>query len=592
MRNIYILLALLTGPMAFGQTVNLNHVSSFSTGIFDEGASEILSYHSGNQTIYFSNADANSIGRLDISNPAQPSLLGYIDCSPYGGGVNSVVAASNFIAVAVEDTLKQNPGFIVFFDLNGNYLNQVQVGALPDMVGVNSTETFLVSANEGEPSDDYANDPLGSVSIIDLALGVSNLTQAQVTTLDFSSFTAQDLDSSVRIFGNNGQSSIAQDLEPEYIAFHPSLPEAYVVCQENNAVIRFNLLTKSLVSIKGLGFKDHSLPGNGFDASDKDGQIDIQPRPVLGMYQPDAFKSASIAGTPYFFTANEGDARDYDGYSEEERVKDLILDSSSYPNASSLQADANLGRLKTTSANGDVDGDGDFDQIYSYGARSFSIWDENMNLIYDSGDELESILAQEEPSHFNSTNDDNDSFDNRSDDKGPEPEAIEHGSFGGMDLLFVAAERHGGLFMFDVSNPNAPVFLEFENNRNFALPADDSNAGDLGPEDIVFVSGNDSPVLGTPMVLVANEVSGTISLFELSQVLGLDEAEVELAVYPNPAQDFLMINARGWVEIITNQGQVVKQTYTQDGRIDVQDLPSGFYMVRTKTGKPSRFVKQ
>jgi 2',3'-cyclic-nucleotide 2'-phosphodiesterase/3'-nucleotidase/5'-nucleotidase len=68
---------------------------------------------------------------------------------------------------------------------------------------------------------------------------------------------------------------------------------------------------------------------------------------------------------------NEGDARDYDGFSEEDRVKDLDLDPTAFPDADTLQADENLGRLNITTTLGDTDGDGDYDQLFAYGARSF-----------------------------------------------------------------------------------------------------------------------------------------------------------------------------------------------------------------------------
>ena len=39
------------------------------------------------------------------------------------------------------------------------------------------------------------------------------------------------------------------------------------------------------------------------------------------MYQPDAIVYVNIGGTEYVISANEGDSRDYDGFSEEERLK-------------------------------------------------------------------------------------------------------------------------------------------------------------------------------------------------------------------------------------------------------------------------------
>ena len=47
--------------------------------------------------------------------------------------------------------------------------------------------------------------------------------------------------------------------------------------------------------------------------------------PVYGMYQPDALKVYSHKGVDYILTANEGDSKDYKGFSEETRVKDIQL---------------------------------------------------------------------------------------------------------------------------------------------------------------------------------------------------------------------------------------------------------------------------
>ncbi|MBC6474769.1 MAG: hypothetical protein GDA48_19820 [Hormoscilla sp. GM102CHS1] len=66
------------------------------------------------------------------------------------------------------------------------------------------------------------------------------------------------------------------------------------------------------------------------------------------MYQPDSISSYEVNGKTYIVTANEGDSRDYDGFSEEERVKDLTLDPTAFPNAAELQADEALGRLQVT----------------------------------------------------------------------------------------------------------------------------------------------------------------------------------------------------------------------------------------------------
>lgn len=260
------------------------------------------------------------------------------------------------------------------------------------------------------------------------------------------------------------------------------------------------------------------LPSNGLDASDEDGGINIQPWPVLGMYLPDAIAAYEVNGETYLVTANEGDARDYDGYSEEARVKDLVLDWAVFPNAQMLQRDENLGRLKTTTAQGDTNGDGLVDVIYSYGARSFTIWHSGGQRVFDSGDEMARITAEAYPDGFNASGE-LDSFDSRSDDKGTEPEAIELGVINGRTYAFIGLERIGGIMVYDVTDPMAPAFIQYINNRDFAVSHEESGSLDLAPEGIQFVPAEESPT-GGPLLLVANEFSGTLTAYAIQEGVG------------------------------------------------------------------------
>jgi hypothetical protein len=186
-----------------------------------------------------------------------------------------------------------------------------------------------------------------------------------------------------------------------------------------------------------------------------------------------------------------------------------------------LQADARLGRLKTTIVDGDTDGDGDFDQLFSYGARSFSIWTASGQQVFDSGADFEQITAIEFPDNFNSTNDENGSFDDRSDDKGPEPEGVTLGRIKGHTYAFIGLERIGGIMVYDITNPHRVSFVDYINHRDFAvdaqLPDGSVNplVGDLGPEGLVFIPARQSPN-GQPLLVVGNETSGTTSIFQIN----------------------------------------------------------------------------
>jgi 2',3'-cyclic-nucleotide 2'-phosphodiesterase (5'-nucleotidase family) len=497
------------GPMSFDNQLGLSLVGTYATGVFDEGAAEIAAHDPATQRVFFVNADSKTVDVLDIANPANPTFLFSIDLTPYGDQANSVAVNDGVVAAAVEDTVKQNPGKVVFFDTDGNYINDVMVGALPDMLTYTPDGMKVLVANEGEPNDDYDVDPEGSISVVDISNGIASAT---VTTIGFGSLTEADVEG-VRIFGPGA--SIAQDLEPEYITVSDDSQTAYAVCQENNALIIIDLATNGITDVVALGTKDYSLPGNGIDASNDSDGIQIENWPVKSFYMPDAIASYSVGGSTYILTANEGDSRDYDGFSEEDRVKDLTLDSIAFPNYAELQMDENLGRLNITLANGDTDNDGEYEEIFGYGARSFSIWDENGNLVWDSGDDFEQITADYLAPYFNSNNDDNDSFKSRSDDKGPEPEAITVAEINGTPYAFIGLERVGGVMIYDITDPTAPKFENYINNRNFSVDAQDPAAGDLGPEDIKFIEAADSPT-GEALVMVANEVSGTISFFSVS----------------------------------------------------------------------------
>lgn len=536
-RFAIVLLVVLSPILWIRAQIELQHVSTFYTDNFDAGAAEIVAYDASSKRIFFTNADNNSIGVLDVADPANPVLIDYISQAAYGGGVNSVAVASGVVAVAVEANDKVDAGRVTFWSTDGAFLADYEVGALPDMITFDASGTKLFVANEGEPNDAYTVDPEGSISIIDLSAGVQ---EGVVTHIAFEGLGSKEdlVAQGIRIFGPNA--SVAQDLEPEYIAVSDDNSTLYVVCQENNALIVVDVNSATASAILPLGTKDHSIVGQGVDASNRDDLINITNYPIQGMFMPDAIKYITIDGQSFLLSANEGDARDYDGYSEEARVKDLILDPTAYPNADLLQQDDMLGRLLSTTASGDIDGDGDVDIIHSYGARSFSIWNATTGaLVWDSGDQFEQIVARELPANFNCQNDDND-FDSRSDDKGPEPEAIEVAVIGDKTYAFVGLERIGGIMIYDITIPTAPEFVQYINNRNFSADVESREVGDLGVECILYVAPDDAPN-GEYMIITANEVSGTISIFQQKSEEGITTPNMLTGLNGYETEDFFTV---------------------------------------------------
>jgi 2',3'-cyclic-nucleotide 2'-phosphodiesterase/3'-nucleotidase/5'-nucleotidase len=208
--------------------------------------------------------------------------------------------------------------------------------------------------------------------------------------------------------------------------------------------------------------------------------------------------------------------REWPGLVEEARVSALTLDPVVFPNSAQLKTNAQIGRLGVTNSTGNTDGDGDFDQLYAFGARSFSIWTATVAQVFDSGDQIEQITAQAFPTFFNSTHDSNNSFDTRSDNKGPEPEGVVVAQLFGRTYAFIGLERIGGVMLYEITNPFSPKFVQYVNNRNFAGNPAAGTAGDLGPEGLLFIPASDSPSR-RPLLVVTNEISGTTTIYEISQ---------------------------------------------------------------------------
>lgn len=484
--------------------IRLERLGTYATGVFDAGAAEIPAYDPATRRLFVVNGDAEAIDILDIADPGQPRKLGAIDVSALGSP-NSVAVGNGVVAVAIEDKVVTLPGRVAFYDTDGRRLKVVRVGALPDMLTFTPDGRRLLVANEGEKDGDV--DPVGSVSLIDIAAGVANATVRQLGFTRFNGDKSALAARGVRFV--DPAATVAQDLEPEYIAVAADGRRAWVTLQENNALAFIDLDTPRITRIGALGWKDHRAAGNGLDPSDEDGGIAIRRWPVKGFYMPDAIAAYTAAGRTYLITANEGDSR-----GEDVAVADIVLDPAHFPNAPVLQRPENLGVLDVSGVDGDDDGDGKYEALFSYGGRSFTIWTAAGDRVWDSGDRLERITARRFPTEFNADNDENGSFDKRSPAKGPEPEGVAVGRVGGRTYAFIGLERIGGIIVFDVSDPAAPRFVQYANDRNFDGDAEAGTAGDLGPEGLLFIPAAASPT-GEPLLVVANEVSGTTTLYRI-----------------------------------------------------------------------------
>ena len=534
---------------------------------FATSAAEIVSYDSCTDKLYVVNAQAKIIDVLELDSSTKPTPSGQIDLQSAArhsgieiGAANSVSANNGLVAVAIENSNKQQNGVIALYRSDTlELITTYAAGALPDMVSFSKDGRYLAAANEGEPNADYSIDPEGSVTLVDMSNGPLNANSpldAKVSQIDFRAFNSgeyrhSELTNKVRVSAPTA--TVAQDLEPEYLTFGDN-GKLYVALQENNALAAIDVATASIDSIFGLGGK--SWEDSKLDASNKDKKLgNFQSYPMLeGLYMPDSITSYSVNGATYIMTANEGDGREYgievtqkqcdekeyewDGddyqdtaeystktdfciaYVDEVRGSKLKVDAN-HPLAEALKDKKQLGRLKVIKPQGTLSAD---EKVQAFGSRSFSIWDESGKRVFDSGDDFARITLDANPNNFNSTNDNNTSADDRSDDKGAEPEAIEVAKINGRQYAFIGLERQGGIMVYDVTQPAESRFITYVNNRNFDEPVctqvdeegECSNgiynpqAGDLGPESIKYFTRS-----GDHFIAVGNEVSGSTSVYRV-----------------------------------------------------------------------------
>lgn len=517
--------------------LELSPLGSFETGLFDQSGAEIVTAFG--DSLFVVNAQA---GTVDVLDYADPTAIAKRFSITSDGVANSVaIRADGLGVIAFEAPVKTDPGHLVFFDATATdaataALGDVTVGALPDMVAISADGSYAVVANEGEPADDFSVDPEGSVSVVELPSALAAPAQAAVRTADFHAFEGAALPEGVRVFGPTPASDlpVSRNLEPEYIAIDGTT--AYAGLQEANAIAVIDLPSASVTGILPLGFKDLGVAGNGIDPSDRDPNgaptFSIRTFPGLyGVYMPDALSTYRSGGQTYLVSANEGDAREWGDYVEPVRVKDLgksgVAPICADSPLAALKADGDLGRLNVTRELGLDQAQGCYDSLYAFGGRSFSIWSTDGTLVFDSGDAFERITHAAIPGFFNS-NHTASVLEGRSDDKGPEPEGMAIGTLSGRTYAFIGFERVGGIAVFDITDPLATHFVTYINNRDFSVSVEDaddpsavlSQAGDLGPEGLAFIPAAGSPT-GAAMLAVGNEVSGTTTLFSITDHLAL-----------------------------------------------------------------------
>jgi DNA-binding beta-propeller fold protein YncE len=524
--NLFVIILLLAGcqfheasnpALKVSMNGRLSFIGSYSTGFVSEngGVAEIVQYNKENRRLYLVNGALGSLDIVDASSLRRGEFIHMglsrrIDMKAMGlergfdyGDLTSVAIGTVYhpdainrnmvVAVAVQHSEYTAPGYVVLLNYEGEYLQHFRVGIQPDMICFTKDGQYILTADEGEPRRGYDGigiDPPGSVSIL-------NLRTRELKIADFVDFDREtrraEMVAKGVILTKGVKPSV--DFEPEFIAAGDDGRTAWVSLQEANAIAAVDILSGKVTAVYPLGFKDHSQPENAVDVL-QDGRIIISTQNLWGAYMPDGLAAVTIGGKQYILSANEGDAREWGG---------SALDASDY----------DIGNYEINVIN-TLKKDGlDPAKTYLMGARSFSIWEASgsaLTLVFDSGSDFERITAQRYPSNFNASHINN-VLDNRSGKKGPEPEYVSGLRNGDAAFAFIGLERIGGIMMYDISKPDSPVFCDYINTRNFSAGRL-IEMGDLGPEGICTVEAQDSPT-GTPLVFIANEVSGTVSVFEV-----------------------------------------------------------------------------
>lgn len=575
------------------QDVQLTYITSFDPSGASTSTCEIVVHDSQSQRLFTTSAEAGFLDIIDFSNPEEPVLISSVDMNPYGG-VTSVAVKNGIVAVASPNAEEHLDGTVVFFNTDGEFQTQVTVGALPDNISFTPDGNKVLTANEGQPNSDYSIDPEGSVSIIDISGGIEALAQDDVTTLLFTAYNSTDEETALIASGVRklkAESTMSQDFEPEYITVSADSQKAWVTLQENNAIAEINLSNTTIADVWALGTKDMSLPGNGFDISDNNGEVLIANWPIRSYYIPDAVASYTANGVNYIITANEGDEKEYDGFEERTTIGNngYPLNATVYPNAAMLKKSHNAGRMRVTNLNGDTDAEAGFEQIYSLGTRSFSIFNaDTKEIVYDSGDDFEMYTAAAFPAIFNADSEEENTPKARSRAKGPEPEGVTTAQIADRTFAFISLERVGGVMVYDVTDPENVTFSDYKNSRSVS-----AYEGDHGPEGITFISSTDSPD-DKNYIIVANEISGTLTVFEVDATnlsgAGFEQLHKRFAVFPNPVADgTAYFNRAADVEIYDFKGKLI-HSEKQALKLDTSKLSSGVYIIRTSEGIVKKLI--
>lgn len=504
--------------------LDIAQIARYNSGMTnaDGGVMEIVDYNKVTGWAYAINGQKGILTAIDLNAIQQGDSVTKLDGKEINvralvnvdgfiyGDMTSIAVSPNgtLLAVAVQAEGNADSGRVVLFDINNDELTfqqAIETGVQPDMVTFTPDGSKILTANEGEPREGYnVEDPAGSVTIVTVADGTATTAE----TVGFEGFGHKEL-ADAGIVLKKGASP-AVDLEPEYIA--ATNDKAYVTLQEANAIAVLDLTSEEFTGIYSAGFEDYSQIA--VDIDKKDEAYNPQTYESLrGIRMPDGISLYQSNRTTYLLTANEGDAREWGDYlNEDERnFKDKKTTS---PTGKITAENSGLTGKVVFFDSSDYDGL-DADKDYLFGGRSFTLFevtDDGLREVFDSGNDFEAKTAAYLPKYFNCSNDDL-TIDDRSGKKGPEPETVVTGTVGDNTYAFITLERIGGVMVYDITDPNKTEYVNYINTRDFSAKV----AADDSPEGLKFIAAKDSPT-GKALLLAACEVGGTVAVYELTDL--------------------------------------------------------------------------
>ena len=516
-----------TGEENGNASLDLTQEARYDAGMTnaDGGVMEIVDYNTVTGWAYAVNGQTGNLTAIAVKDMADSESVDLLDgndidvksiveanCEGFTYGDMTSVAVSadgTKLAAAVQAEGYADNGRVAVFTCNADgtltFEQAYETGVQPDMVTFTPDDSRILTANEGEPREGYADgavDPAGSVTVITVADGTA-------VNVDFTAYDSNEerqklVDAGIVMKKDTVPS---EDLEPEYIA--AGNDTAYVTLQEANAIAVIDLDSLKVEGIYSAGYEDYSTTAVDIDKKDEAYNPAVY-ESLRGIRMPDGVALYSVDGVDYIVTANEGDSREWGDYlNEDERD---FGDGQTSPTGKITAENSGLTGKVVFFDSSDYDGlDSGLD--YVFGGRSFTVFradESGLTEIYDSGSDFEAKTAEYIPENFNCSNDDK-SLDDRSGKKGPESESITVGTVGERTYAFIGLERVGGVMVYDITDPAETVYVNYINSRDFS----EDIAGDDSPEGLCFIPAADSAD-GNAYLLAACEVSGTVAAYELT----------------------------------------------------------------------------